>query len=83
VKLDEDAILGDIMEELNNSGTARPTTPHPTKLRRFTPVQPTDLDARYKYSISDHDLLHRELTVLYKTILFEFQCKILQNLWTI
>jgi hypothetical protein len=50
VKLDEDAILGDIMEELNG-GTVRPSTPHPTKLQSLTPIQPTDLAARYKYSI--------------------------------
>lgn len=80
MKLDEDAILGDIMEELNNTGTVRPTTPHPSKLRRLTPVQPTDLAARYKYSISDLDLPHTKLTVLCKTISFEFQSKILQNL---
>jgi hypothetical protein len=80
VKLDEDAILGDIMEELNSSGIVRPSTPHPTKLRRLTPVQPTDLAARYKYSISDLHLLHTKLTVLCKTISFEFQSKILQKL---
>jgi hypothetical protein len=77
VKLDEDAILGDIMEELNNSGTIRPTTPHPTKLRRLTPVQPTDLAARYKFDIPDLDLLHTKLTMLCKTVSFEFQSKIL------
>jgi hypothetical protein len=51
VALDEDAILGDIMEELNNSDTVRPSTPRLTKLRSLTPVQSTDMAARYKYSI--------------------------------
>jgi hypothetical protein len=60
VKLDEDAVLGDIMEELNNSDTVRPTTPHPAKLRRLTPVQPTDLAARYECSVLDLGLLHTQ-----------------------
>ncbi|XP_021916659.1 LOW QUALITY PROTEIN: DNA polymerase alpha catalytic subunit [Zootermopsis nevadensis] len=51
VKLDEDAILGDIMEELNNgdigSNVIRPTAPHSErKIRTLTPVLPVDLEAR-------------------------------------
>lgn len=50
MKLDEDAILGDIMEELNNSvvssNMVRPTAPHSAKIRTLTPVQPADLAAR-------------------------------------
>jgi hypothetical protein len=50
VKLDEDAILGDIMEELNNSdvglNVVNPTTPCSAKMRRLAAVQPVDLTAR-------------------------------------
>jgi len=50
VKLDEDAILGDIMEELNNSDVGlnmvRPTAPRSAKMRRLAAVQPVDLAAR-------------------------------------
>jgi hypothetical protein len=50
VKLDEDAILGDIMEELNNSDVGvemvRPTAPCSAKMRRLASVQPADLAAR-------------------------------------
>jgi hypothetical protein len=50
VKLDEDDILGDIMEELNNSDAGlnmvRPTAPHFAKMRRLAAVQPSDLAAR-------------------------------------
>lgn len=51
MKLDEDAILGDIMEELNNgdigSNVIRPTAPHSErKIRTLTPVLPVDLEAR-------------------------------------
>jgi hypothetical protein len=50
VKLDEDAILGDIMEELNSSDVTvdvvRPSAPHTLKMRTLTPVQPADLAAR-------------------------------------
>jgi hypothetical protein len=50
VKLDEDDILGDIMEELNNSDVSlnivRPSTPHSAKMRLLTPVQSADLAAR-------------------------------------
>lgn len=50
MKLDEDAILGDIMEELNNSDVVldvvKPTAPRSAKMRRLAPVQPVDLTAR-------------------------------------
>lgn len=50
MKLDEDAILGDIMEELNNTDVSlnmvRPTAPRSAKMRTVTPVQPADLAAR-------------------------------------
>lgn len=50
MKLDEDAILGDIMEELNSSDVTvdvvRPRPPHTLKMRTLTPVQPADLAAR-------------------------------------
>jgi hypothetical protein len=50
VKLDEDAILGDIMDELNNSDVGldavRPTAPPSAKMRRLAPAQPADLAAR-------------------------------------
>ena len=50
VKLDEDAILGDIMEELNNSevglNMVRPTAPRSAKMKRLAAVQPVDLAAR-------------------------------------
>ena len=50
MKLDDVAVLGDIMEELNNSDVGlnivRPTAPRSAKMRRLPVVQSVDSAAR-------------------------------------
>ena len=50
MKLDENAILGDIMEELHNSDVGlnmvRPTAPRSAKMRRLPVVQSVDSEVR-------------------------------------